>query len=117
MVLENLIILRQNNDQFMVTCGIEQADVLIAWKVWLGTGKICLQGWDAQFPAVCKGNWYPSLVDSCKSHQWFLLVFHKVFLTKSVVFYVFLVDPGRASEFPVDPEALRVAKHNCNSMV
>ena len=52
----------------MVTYGIEQADALIAWKVWVGTGKICLRGWDAQFPAVCKGNWYPSLVGSCKSH-------------------------------------------------
>lgn len=71
----------------MVTCGIEQADVLLAWKVRVGTGKTCLRGWDAQFPAVCKGNWYPSLVDSRKSHQWFLrflLIFHKVLLTKSV---------------------------------
>lgn len=100
----------------MVTCGIEQAD-LIAWKVWLGTGRICLRGWDAQFPAVCKGNWCPSWVDSCKSRQWFLLIFHKVFLTKSVVFYAFLVDPGPASVFPVDPAALHAAKHNCNSMV
>lgn len=99
----------------MVICGIEQADVLIAWKVCLGTGKICLR--DAQFPAVCKGNWYPSWADSCKSHQWFLLIFHKVFLTKSVVFYAFLVDPGAASEFAVDPAALHAAKHNCNSAV
>lgn len=53
----------------MVTYGIEQADALTAWKVWVGTGKICLRGGDAQFPAVCKGNWYPGLVDSYKSHQ------------------------------------------------
>lgn len=68
----------------MVTYGIEQADALAAWKVWVGAGKMCLRGWDAQFPAVSEGNWHPGLADSCKSHQWSLLIFHKVPLTKSV---------------------------------
>ncbi|KAF2988626.1 hypothetical protein EK904_007377 [Melospiza melodia maxima] len=40
----------------------------------------------------------------------------QVFLTKSMGFYAFLVDPGTASEFPVDPAALRAANRNCNSM-